>query len=148
MKKKMIRRMVAIILSINMLMATPIISFAKEISPKEDEVTTKDYTVGQVITRLEGTASGTGTKIQGFYIERPMTISAILLGKTRDGNGFVRFRLYSAESNKPLLEKDFYQNASATANHLYVLPGRYSLEVGCSTGGEYAYTGTVMVYQL
>lgn len=75
-----------------------------------------------------------------------MEVSLILGARPKDGNGFVRFRL--AENNRYVVIKDFYDGASAEAVHVWLVPGRYSLEVGSSAGGEYIYTGTVMVYQL
>lgn len=61
-KKNIIKRMVAIIMGITMLMSTSIVSFVQEIAPVQTEIADSDYTVGQVLTRLEGTASGTGIK--------------------------------------------------------------------------------------
>ena len=147
-KKNIMRIMIAIMISITTIISTPIVSFAQEISTVQNEINKEDYTVGQVLTRLEGTDSGTGINSQGFYISEPMQVSLILLGRPKDGNGFVRFRLYSAEDYDYLVVKDFYSGASAEAVHIWLAPGRYSLEVVSSTGGEYIYNGTVMVYQL
>lgn len=148
-KKNIIKKMIATMMMLTMLMATSTVSFAQEIyAVKENEIAVASYTLGEAITRMEGTASGTAIQSQGFYITEPVTVSLILLGRPKDGNGFVRFRLYSLESNQYLVIKDFYDGDSAAAIHVRLPEGRYQLQVGSSTGGEYIYTGTVMVYQL
>lgn len=147
-KKKTMKIMVAIMLSVTTLISTPICSFAQEKSNVQNEVVEADYTVGQVLTRLEGTASGTSIKSKGFYISEVVQVSLILGARPKDGNGYIRFRLYSAEDNRYIVVKDFYNGSSPEAVHVWLAPGRYSLEVGSSTGGEYVYTGTVMIYQL
>lgn len=147
-KKNTIKRTIAIMMGITLLMSTSIVSFAQEISPVQNEITELSYTLGQVITRLEGTASGDNIKSKPFYINEPVTISLILGGRTQDGNGFVRFRLYDAQNNKYIVIKDLDGSGSSATVHIHLLEGRYSLEAYCSTGGEYMYSGTVMVYQL